>query len=81
MPWFGRSAGSHTTDTISPPASAAERDVCKDAACLIQACLKKNNYQMSECGAAVAALRACCQAGKARASVHCTAAWVQGADK
>jgi len=69
-PWSPRPA-----DTQQPTSTHAERDVCKDASCAIQTCLKKNDFQADACAAAVESLRQCCRQAGARASVHCAKAW------
>jgi hypothetical protein len=61
-----------------PPPSPEARDVCKEASCAIQTCLKKNDFRADACGDAVDALRACCKERKARDSVHCSEAWKKG---
>jgi hypothetical protein len=84
MPWFRRARQveeASTSATAGEPApSSSEREECKDFACMIQACLKKNGFQMEACSEKIEALRACCRQSHARASVHCTAAWVKGSE-
>ena len=55
-------------------AQAPDPDACRSYACAIQACLKKEDFDVTRCTAAVSALRRCCAAlgaAGAQASVHC----------
>jgi hypothetical protein len=78
MPWFWRSKRDEPASAPAPPVSPELEAKLKDLSCAIQACLKKNGYQLDACTAQVDALRACCRAEHAWSSVHCTAGWVNG---